>query len=134
MFPERMRQILIGPSLVYPVVGAIPHITIDYTATSDSYSTFVTPTSRLEWRREAWATSGYLYAYQQPEGTTVQIHPQEHFPNTTSTRVGMEVYALASAAGNGGVRRMREEKDVGVKDSPSKRAKTVEEPPYSSPS
>ena len=42
MFLERMRQIHIGPSLVYPTVGAVPHITIDYTATSDSYSTFVT--------------------------------------------------------------------------------------------
>ena len=42
MFLERMRQIHIGPSLVYPVVGQVPHITIDYTATSDSYSTLVT--------------------------------------------------------------------------------------------
>ena len=32
----------IGPSLVYPAVDQVPHITIDYTATSDSYSTFVT--------------------------------------------------------------------------------------------
>jgi len=42
MFLERMRQIHIGPSLVYPTVDAVPDITIDYTATSDSYSTFVT--------------------------------------------------------------------------------------------
>ena len=42
MFLERMRQIHIGSSLVYPAVGQVPHITIDYTATSDSYSTFVT--------------------------------------------------------------------------------------------
>jgi len=35
-----MRQNHIGPSLVYPAVGAVPHLTIDYTATSDSYSTF----------------------------------------------------------------------------------------------
>ena len=42
MFPERMHQIHIGPSLVYLAVGAVSHITIDYTATSESYSTFVT--------------------------------------------------------------------------------------------
>ena len=42
MFLERMRQIHIGSSLVYPAIGQVPHITIDYTATSDSYSTFVT--------------------------------------------------------------------------------------------
>jgi len=29
----------------------------------------------------------------------------------------MEVNALASAAGNGGIKRKREENDVGVKDS-----------------
>jgi len=86
-----------------------------------------------ERRRKAWARSGYPYAYQQAEETTVQTHPQEHFPTTTNTRVGMEVYALISAAGNGGVKRKREEKDIGVKDSPSKRAKTVEGPPYPSP-
>ena len=39
MFLEHMCQIHIGPS---PTVHAVPHITIDYTATSDSYSTFVT--------------------------------------------------------------------------------------------
>jgi hypothetical protein len=39
MFLERMRQIHIGPSLVYP---AVPNITIDYTVTNDSDSTFVT--------------------------------------------------------------------------------------------
>jgi hypothetical protein len=39
MFLERMRQIHIGPSLVYP---AVPNITIDYTVTNDSNSTFVT--------------------------------------------------------------------------------------------
>ena len=37
-----MRQVHIGPSLVYPAVGQSPHITIDYTATGDSYSTFLT--------------------------------------------------------------------------------------------
>jgi len=42
IFLERMYQIYIGPSLVYPAVGVVPHITIDYTATSDSYSTFMT--------------------------------------------------------------------------------------------
>jgi len=42
MFLERVRQIHIGPSLVYPAVGAVPHIAIDYTATSDSYLTFAT--------------------------------------------------------------------------------------------
>jgi hypothetical protein len=42
MFLDRMRQIHIGPSLIYPAVGAVPNITIDYTVTSDSYSTFVT--------------------------------------------------------------------------------------------
>jgi len=36
MFLERMRQIHIGSSLVYPAVGAVPHITIDYTATGKS--------------------------------------------------------------------------------------------------
>ena len=40
--PERMRQIHVGPSLVYPAVDAVPHVTIDFTATSDSYPTFVT--------------------------------------------------------------------------------------------
>jgi hypothetical protein len=45
----------------------------------------------------------------------------------------MEVDALTPAAGNGGVKRKREEEDVGVKDSPSKRAKTVEEPAYPPP-
>jgi len=42
MFLERMRKIHIGPSLVYPAVGAVPDITIDYFATSDPYSTFMT--------------------------------------------------------------------------------------------
>jgi hypothetical protein len=42
MFLEGMRQINIGPSLIYLAIGAAPHITIDYTATSDSYSAFVT--------------------------------------------------------------------------------------------
>jgi len=40
----------------------------------------------------------------------------------------MEVDTLIPAAGNSGFKRKREEKDVGVKDSPSKRAKVVEEP------
>jgi len=30
MFLKRMRQIHIGPSLAYPAVGAVPHITIAY--------------------------------------------------------------------------------------------------------
>jgi hypothetical protein len=42
MFLERMRHNHIGSSLVYPAVGAVPHITIDYTVTRDSYLTFVT--------------------------------------------------------------------------------------------
>ena len=42
MFLERMRQIHIGSSLVYPAVGVVSNIRIDYTTTSDSYSTFVT--------------------------------------------------------------------------------------------
>jgi len=42
MFLERMRQIHIGSSLVYPASGVVSNITIDYTTTSDSYSTFVT--------------------------------------------------------------------------------------------
>jgi len=45
MFLERMRQIHIGPSLVYPAVGAVPHITIAlqyYTATRGPYLTLVT--------------------------------------------------------------------------------------------
>jgi hypothetical protein len=41
-FLERMRQIHIGPPRVYPAVGAMPNISIDYTVTSDFYSTFVT--------------------------------------------------------------------------------------------
>jgi len=68
-----------------------------------------------ERRRKAWATAGYPYAYQQAEETAVQTHAQD----------AMEVDA---AAGNGGIKRKREEEDVGVKGSPSKRAKTVEEP------
>jgi len=39
---ERIRKIHIGPSPVYPAVDDVPDITIDYTVTSDSYSTFVT--------------------------------------------------------------------------------------------
>ena len=42
IFPERMRQIHIGSSLVYPGVGQVSYITIDYTTTTDSCSTFVT--------------------------------------------------------------------------------------------
>jgi len=45
--PERLRQIHIGPCLVYPTVGPAPHIIIDYTVTSDSYPTFVTAHSHL---------------------------------------------------------------------------------------
>jgi len=54
-----MRQIHIGQSLVYLAVGAVPHITIDYTATSDSYPTFVTahfPPQQYEWRIGALET------------------------------------------------------------------------------
>jgi hypothetical protein len=40
MFLERMRRIHIGSCLVYSAVGAVPNISIDYTATGDSYSTF----------------------------------------------------------------------------------------------
>jgi hypothetical protein len=36
MLLERMRQIHIGLSLVYPAVVAAPNITIDYTATSET--------------------------------------------------------------------------------------------------
>ena len=42
MFLELMRKIHIGPSLVYPAVDTVPDITMDYTATGDPYSTFVT--------------------------------------------------------------------------------------------
>ena len=76
-----------------------------------------------ERRRKAWATAGYSYAYQQGEESAVQAHTQE----------AMEVDPPTSAAGNGGVKRKREEEDVGVNDSPSKRAKTVEEPTYLPP-
>ncbi len=76
-----------------------------------------------ERRRKAWATTGYSNAYQKAEETAVQTQTQE----------AMEVDALASAAGSGGVKRKREEEDVGVKDSPPKRVKTVEEPPYPQP-
>jgi len=44
----------------------------------------------------------------------------------------MEVDALASAAGNGGVKRKREEGDVGVRGPPSMRAKALE-PAYPPP-
>ena len=42
IFLECMRQIHIGPFLVYPGVGQVSYITIDYTTTADSCSTFVT--------------------------------------------------------------------------------------------
>jgi hypothetical protein len=42
MFLERLRQIHIGPYLVYPALGVVPNNTIEYTAASDSYSTLVT--------------------------------------------------------------------------------------------
>ena len=42
MFLEHTRQVYISRSLVYPAVGAVPNITIDYTLTSGSYSTFIT--------------------------------------------------------------------------------------------
>jgi hypothetical protein len=76
-----------------------------------------------ERRKKAWATAGYPYAYQQAGETAVQAHTQEK----------MEVDALASAEGNGGAKRKREEEDVGVKDSPSKKARTIEEPAYPPP-
>ena len=41
-FLECMCKIHIGPFLVYPAIGSIPDTTIDYTATTDPYSTFVT--------------------------------------------------------------------------------------------
>jgi hypothetical protein len=59
-------------------------------------------------------TSGYEYAYQQVEENTVQTH----------TQGAMEVDALTPAAGNRGVKRKREEENVGMKDSRSRRAKT----------
>ena len=46
IFLERMRQIHIGPSLVYPGVGQVSYITIDYTMATDSCSTFVTAAPR----------------------------------------------------------------------------------------
>jgi len=39
---EHVRQIHIGSSIVHPAVCAVPHIIIDYTATSDSYTALVT--------------------------------------------------------------------------------------------
>jgi hypothetical protein len=69
-------------------------------------------------RREAWS-SGYQYGYQQVEENTVQTH----------TQGAIEVDALTPAAGNRGVKREREEENIGVKDSPPKRAKTIEESP-----
>jgi len=45
----------------------------------------------------------------------------------------MEVDALASAAGSGGVKREREEEEVGVKDSSPMKPKTVEGPAYPPP-
>ena len=71
-----------------------------------------------ERRRKAWATAGYPYAHQQAEETAVQTYTQE----------AMEVDILPPAAGDGGSKRKREEEDVGVKDSPSKRVKTIKEP------
>jgi hypothetical protein len=68
-----------------------------------------------ERRRKAWATTSYLHAYQQAEETTVRAHTQE----------AMEVDALVSAAGNGGVKRKTEEGNIGVEDSHPKRAKTA---------
>ena len=54
-------------------------------------------------------------------------------PKEPLTHEAMEVDALASSAGNGGDKRKREEEDVGVKESPPKKVKTVEEPPYPQP-
>ena len=65
-------------------------------------------------------TAGYPYGYQQTEGSTAR----------TCTREVMEVDVLAFTAGNGGVKRKREEEEVGGKDSLSTRAKTVEGPAY----
>jgi len=75
-----------------------------------------------ERRRKVWATASYSCDYQQA-CETVRSHTQET----------MEVDALASAAGSGGVKREREEEDVGVKDSSPKKAKTVEGPAYLPP-
>jgi hypothetical protein len=69
-----------------------------------------------EKQRKVWDTAGYPYAYQRAEKTAVQTH----------TQAVMEVDTLASAAGNGGVKRKREEEDFGVKDSSSKRTTNVE--------
>jgi hypothetical protein len=63
-------------------------------------------------------TTGYPHAYQQADETTVQ----------TPTQEAMEGDALASAAGNGGAKRKTEERNVGVKDSQSTRAKTAASP------
>ena len=67
--------------------------------------------------------AGYQYAYQKSEETAVQTH----------TQGAMEVGVLASATGNEGIKRKREEGNVRVRDSPYKRAKTVEEPSYPPP-
>jgi len=41
MLLEHMGQVYISRSLVYPAVGAAPTVTIDYTLTNGSYSTFM---------------------------------------------------------------------------------------------
>jgi len=75
-----------------------------------------------ERRRKAWATASYPYAYQRTEETALRARTQE----------AMEVGALTSTAGNGGVKRKREEEDIGEGFSVYV-AKTVEEPAYPLP-
>ena len=71
-----------------------------------------------ERRRKAWATAGYPYACQQAGETTIQ---------TQEATVGLDTLAPVA-----GVKRKREEEE-GAKDSPSKRAKNVEESGVPSP-
>jgi len=64
VFLERMRQTHISPYLVYTAVGAVLHLTIDYIATSDSYSTLVNahfPPQEYE-RKMVQATKAREYA------------------------------------------------------------------------
>jgi len=64
----------------------------------------------------------------------IGLHQVIHtITSKTRTQEAVEVGALASAAGNGGVKRKREEEEIGMKDLPSKRTKTVEKPTYLPP-
>jgi len=74
-----------------------------------------------ERRRKGWATAGYRYVHQQAEETVAQTRTQE----------AME--AVRTRFCCGGVTRKREEQEVGAKDLPPKRARTVEEPTYLPP-